>query len=248
MPDTFPRSFSGIPNPAGRPINGTRTLLAACAVTVLLYFIPYAEFLTYPIRMLVTFLHEGGHALMTLLTGGMVSSISIFPDGSGVTWSRGGIRFLITSSGYLGATLYGAALIYALRTGRLSGRTVLLATGVVIGLLTVCFVRPWGSGLYGFFWGGIIAAALVIGSRRLPEATAAWGAAFVGVQCVMNALFDLRTLFNLSLMPGAPQTDAVTLAKMTLIPAPVWAAFWIALALGMLFFVLRPARGARSPA
>jgi hypothetical protein len=40
-----------------------RTLLVAVALSVLLWFIPFAEVLTYPFRLFVTFIHEGGHAL-----------------------------------------------------------------------------------------------------------------------------------------------------------------------------------------
>lgn len=253
MADNFSKRFNGgalfgagaAADPARRA-EAVRVLLAASAVTILLYCIPFASFLTYPLRLLVTFLHEGGHAVATMITGGAVSSISIFPDGSGVTWSRGGARFLVASSGYLGAMLYGAALIASLRRG-IPGRSLLLVTGAMIGLLTLGFVRPWANP-FGFVWGVAITAALVAGGLRLPERTAGWIGAFVGVQCVMNALFDLRTLLNLSTMPGAPRTDAATLAAMTWIPAPVWAVLWIAASLAMLWVVLRPARSGRASA
>src|SRR3712207_5834606 len=115
-------------------------LLIATAVTVALWFVPYAAYLTYPIRLLVTFLHEGAHALAALLTGGAVHHIGIYPDGSGVTQTLGGLYLVTVSSGYIGATLYGAALLAALRRGA-KGRVLLLVTGVFIGLLTLGFVR-----------------------------------------------------------------------------------------------------------
>ncbi|MDQ3257955.1 MAG: M50 family metallopeptidase, partial [Acidobacteriota bacterium] len=49
-----------------------RTLLFAAALTVLLWFVPFAELLTYPFRIFVTFIHEGGHALAAILTGNSV--------------------------------------------------------------------------------------------------------------------------------------------------------------------------------
>jgi len=42
------------------------TLLIATAISVVLWFVPYAEVLTYPFRIFVTFIHEGGHALAAL--------------------------------------------------------------------------------------------------------------------------------------------------------------------------------------
>jgi hypothetical protein len=44
--------------------------------------------LVYPIKIFVVFLHELGHALAALLTGGQVVSIQIFPDESGLTTTR----------------------------------------------------------------------------------------------------------------------------------------------------------------
>ena len=52
-------------------------LLTAAAVSIILWFIPFAELLTYPFRLFVTFIHEGGHALAALLTGNSVASLSI---------------------------------------------------------------------------------------------------------------------------------------------------------------------------
>jgi uncharacterized protein (DUF1684 family) len=60
------------------------------------------------------------------------------------------------------------------------------------------------------------------------------------VQSVLNALFDLKTVFFLS-APFAPaaQTDAVNMAQATGIPALFWTVIWIALALGILWFAMR---------
>lgn len=216
----------------------TLVLITACALTVLLWFVPYAGLITYPIRLLGTFLHEGGHALATVLTGGMVSGIGIEPDGSGVTLSRGGLRLLILPAGYLGAASYGALLLALVRRNW-DGRRLLLATGVLIGALAL-FALPGGS-LFGFAWGAVLAGALVGLGRFLSRPAAAWAAAFVGVQCALNALWDLRTLLYLSLgiatPAGAGQTDAQQMAGLTLIPAPVWAVLWAGLSLALLWAV-----------
>src|SRR3989442_3512458 len=51
------------------------TLLVAAAISIALWFIPFAELLNYPFRLFVTFIHEGGHALAALLTGNSVRSL-----------------------------------------------------------------------------------------------------------------------------------------------------------------------------
>ena len=57
-------------------------LLFATVITLILWFLPYAEYLVYPIRLFVTFIHEASHALVALVTGGAVQSLSIRPDTS----------------------------------------------------------------------------------------------------------------------------------------------------------------------
>jgi len=46
----------------------------------------------YPITLLVTFLHEFGHGIGAVITGGWVEEIQINKDGSGWTRSAGGSR------------------------------------------------------------------------------------------------------------------------------------------------------------
>src|SRR3954471_7093801 len=94
------------------------TLLIAATLSVVLWFIPFAEFLTYPFRIFVTFIHEGGHALAALLTGNKVASLSVAVDTSGETYTtQGGIlsQILVSSAGYLGAMAYGALLLFLIR-------------------------------------------------------------------------------------------------------------------------------------
>ena len=236
---------------------GVRTLLIAAAITIALYFIPYAGYITYPIRLLVTFIHEGAHALMAIVTGSPVEAIGIMPNGSGVTLTRpvSYISSLLTSSaGYLGAMLFGAMTIALLRKG-IAGRRLLLGTAVAVGLVTMGAVKgivwpgSWGMvdpfGLFfALFWGFVLTVGLLIAAKKLPRDMADWTAAFIGVQCVLNALFDLNTLFSLSVGTGA-HTDARNMEQLTLLPAPLWAGLWIVLSLGMLLFVLRPERAPR---
>src|SRR5215813_1697609 len=93
-------------------------LLIATAISITLWFIPYAEILSYPFRLFVTFIHEGGHALAALLTGNSVLSLSVAMNGSGETYTtQGGLfsQMLVSSAGYLTAMVYGAGLLVLIR-------------------------------------------------------------------------------------------------------------------------------------
>ena len=68
--------------------------------------------LLWPVRLFVTFVHEAGHAIATLLTGGIVEGFTVLPDGQGYAQVGGGYRALSLPAGYLGAALFGSALFF----------------------------------------------------------------------------------------------------------------------------------------
>lgn len=226
------------------------TLLAAAAISVVLWFIPFAEVLTYPFRIFVTFIHEGGHAMAALLTGNTVDYLNVAPNASGETYStHGGLlsQIFISSAGYLSAMGFGALLLVLIRK-TVAARIVLLASAILIFGLTMIYglFKPLYSfnGLSGIPFtlvaGIFISVGLVLIARFASARVATFFVSFLAVQCVLNALFDLKTVFFLA-SPFAPAvpTDAMNMARVTGIPAILWAGVWIVLALGILWFVMR---------
>jgi hypothetical protein len=226
------------------------TLLVAATISVLLWFIPYAEILTYPFRIFVTFIHEGGHAIAALLTGNSVESLSVAMNASGETYAtQGGLfsQIFIASAGYLGSMAFGALLLILIRKA-IAARIVLLSCAILIFGLTMIYglIKPifslnaWSGIPFTLLAGTFIALGLVLIARFASARVATFFVSFLAVQCVLNALFDLKTVFFLS-TPFAPavQTDAVNMSHATGIPAIFWAAVWIALALGILWFAMR---------
>src|SRR5216117_724903 len=111
-----------------------KTLLFAALISVALWFVPFAEILSYPFRIFVTFIHEGGHAIAALLTGNSVQSLSVAMNASGETYTtQGGTfsRMLVSSAGYLGAMAFGALLLVLIRRA-VRPRLVLLGAAAVI--------------------------------------------------------------------------------------------------------------------
>jgi len=222
--------------PASTPVpsrSALGSLLLACALTVALWFVPVASLAVYPLRLFVTFIHEGSHALAAVLTGGVVTQIVVQPNASGYTLTQGGWQILIVMAGYLGATAYGALMLtLARRPG--AARMILGISGVLVALLDLLLVRGFGLG-----WGIAIAGGLLLAARRLPARAAELIAMFLGVQCVVNALYDLKTLVGLSVY-GGPESDAVLMSRIIPLPPAVWAVFWCGLALAILGAALRP--------
>lgn len=216
-----------------------RVLLIALVVTLALGFIPFGGIITYPFRLFVTFIHEGGHALAALLTGSRVLGLQVAPNGSGLVYSIGGGWFsqlFVTSAGYLGAMLYGAALL-ALIGRAVAARVVLGSTALYVLGLTVGFGL---SNLFTVVAGFVLGALLLLAARYATLPIANFLVAFLAVQCVSGALFDLRTLISFSApLTRGPQTDAANMAALTGLPPLVWALVWTGLALVILVGALR---------
>jgi Peptidase M50B-like len=203
-----------------------RLLLFATALTLVLWFIPFAGVITYPIRLFVTFIHEGGHALAALGTWGGVKRIVLDWNGSGLTFTQGGWGFVISSAGYLTTTLYGSALLLFLRRER-NARTAAIATGALFLLITVLFGGNVVAWLAGLVFG---AACLFLGVKGKPKLVH-FCMSFLAIQCLLNAFYDLRALLYLSAFDPAFPTDARNMAQATggLLPPVIWAAGWVLL-------------------
>jgi hypothetical protein len=228
------------------------TLLLAAALSIAFWFIPFAEILGYPFRIFVTFIHEGGHAIAALVTGNSVQSLSVAMNASGETYTtQGGVfsQMLVSSAGYLGAMTFGAILLVLIRRA-VAARVVLLGSAVLILVLTTVFglFKPllggsWNS-LSGIPFTLVAGIALAIGLVAVARFASARVATFVvsllAVQCVLNALLDLKNVFFLA-SPFAPSvpTDALNMRNATGIPAVVWAIVWIVAAFGILILALR---------
>ena len=227
------------------------SLILAAALSVALWFVPYASLLTYPFQLFVTFIHEGGHALAAVLTGNSVRSLSVSLDASGLTETLvapGGFfsQLFISSAGYLGAISFGALLLWLIRH-RVKARAVLAGSALVVAGLTAIFgfFVPLTSLSFKPFTvlaGIAISVGLLAAARYLPLRAANFLVGFLAVQCVLDAIFDLKNLALLSLTSDAP-TDAVNTARLFHwfpFAAPIfWALLWAAVGFVIVSVALR---------
>jgi hypothetical protein len=229
MPST--RFFS-----SRRPIQNL--FWVAVAVSLVVSLTPWSQFLLYPFRLFTTWVHECGHALMTVLVGGRVTSITIQPDTSGLTRSLVPVgrvaRGLVASSGYLGAAVVGCLLMAATRVEKWS-HVILLSIGAFM-LLTLVF---WMRNLFGFAvvlaWG----VALITLARRGIADARRFLLSLLAVQVALNSVYDIRILFLID----RGRSDAATMAQLFLLPSWVWATSWMLMSVAMLGATLWMTRG-----
>jgi hypothetical protein len=225
-------------------------LLTAAIISVVLWFIPFAEIVTYPFRIFVTFIHEGGHALAALLTGNSVEGLSIATNASGETYTSTGGTFsqmFVSSAGYLGSMAFGAFLLVLIRKA-IAARVVLIGSAALIFALTLIYglIKPALSGVvssalpFTILAGTFLSVGLVAVAKFARPRVATFLVSFLAVQCVLNALLDLKTVLFLS-SPFGPTvpTDAVNMANATGIPPLIWSFAWIVMAVGILAVTMR---------
>ena len=230
-------------------------LLVATLITIALWFMPYGEWIVYPIRLFVTFIHESGHALVAVLTGGSVQSLTISADTSGLTYSApsgffGGL--LTSSAGYLGTTVAGVLMLFLIRK-RFSPNKILTAQGLFVAMMLVVFtlVSPLfnflslqvavSSVVFTLFAGGALAAGLIALGIFASPRIANFAVAFLAVQCLLNAVTDQLTLFmiNSPFRSSDIANDAANMANATHLPGIFWVVIWIGISIVMISLGLR---------
>lgn len=226
--------------------------LASVGLWIISLFVPFTSYLVYPLQLFATFVHEGSHVLAAVLTGSQVLSLTVSPDTSGVVWSAANgwlAQLLISSAGYLGTTAFGTLLLVWMRYG-LSSRIGLYVSAGFVGIMTLVFglIFPiWnvfsanvsiGSVAFTVLSGAALTAGLFAIAKYATEKWANFSLAFLSVQCLLNAVFSLKTLFFVSTMTDA-QSDALNMANATGIPSILWVLIWIGISVVMIGVGLR---------
>jgi hypothetical protein len=208
-------------------------LWIAAALSFGLSLTRWGALVLYPFRLFTTWVHECGHAVMTLLVGGHVSSIVIERNASGVTSSlipqSRVAQGLVASAGYLGASIVGCALMIAARRKR-------PAHGILwtIGAFMLVTLIIWLRNLFGIAVALIWSVALIALSRNASGGVSSFVLSFLAVQVALNSVFDIRVLFLLH----DAHSDADTMARLFLLPSWTWASLWMLISTGMLTWTL----------
>ncbi|MFG1674344.1 M50 family metallopeptidase [Micromonospora sp. NPDC049282] len=182
-------------------------------------------------RNAVTIAHEGGHALVALLTGRRLHGIRLHSDTSGLTLSAGrpsGPGMILTLlAGYVAPSLLGLCGAWLLAGNRI---TLLLWLAVALLLAMLVLIRNLFGALSLLVTGGVVLAVSWYTSPQVQAAfawTSVWFLLFGGVRPV----FELRRQRSRGRMP---ESDADQLARLTPVPPLGWVGVFLLIALGAL--------------
>ncbi|WP_283137013.1 M50 family metallopeptidase [Rhizohabitans arisaemae] len=182
-------------------------------------------------RGVVTIAHEGGHALVALLTGRRLEGIRLHSDTSGVTLTRGrprGLGMILTAAaGYVAPSLLGFGGAWLISSSRI---TVLLWIMIVLlaGMLVmirnffgVVSILATGGALFAVSWFAPMDA------QGAAAYLAVWFLLFGGVR-------PITELWSKRSRRQAPNSDAEQLARLTGVPALLWVALFLLIAVAAL--------------
>ncbi|MGE5181726.1 MAG: M50 family metallopeptidase [Acidobacteriota bacterium] len=144
----------------------TAILLAAAAVYIVAYYVPFGDLALYPLTLFTTWVHEMGHGLTALALGGRFDSLEIFKNAGGVahSWAGGGWpHALVALGGLLAPPIVGACILATVHGPR-RARMALAALAAALVASMIIWVRS-ATGLVAM---PMVAVALAYAAVREP--------------------------------------------------------------------------------
>ncbi|NGM12233.1 M50 family metallopeptidase [Verrucosispora sp. WMMA2044] len=210
MADFWERLFGAQPDPPPLLVVLTGLVALLVVVTRLPWRIA---------RNAITIAHEGGHALVAVLTGRKLHGIRLHSDTSGLTLSAGrptGPGMVLTLlAGYLAPPLVGLGGAWLLAGNRI---TLLLWIAVLLLLAMLVMIRNLYGALTLVIVGGAVLAVSWYASPQVQAAFAWTGVWFL----LLGGVRPVVELQRLRARRGMPASDADQLAGITPLPAFFW--------------------------
>ncbi|HEX4831310.1 MAG TPA: M50 family metallopeptidase [Trebonia sp.] len=186
-------------------------------------------------RNAITIAHEGGHAVVSLLTGRKLEGIRLHSDTSGVTYSRGrqnGPGMVATAAaGYVAPSLLGLASAWLLATHHVTAMLWLL-----LALLVATFLAIRNA--YGVV-ALLVTAGVIFAVSHF--ASSVWQAAFSYATVWFLLIGGVRPVIELqqerrrAIARRQPlSSDADQLARLTRMPGGAWVALFALVTVGAL--------------
>lgn len=224
-----------------KPKNMRRPALLMTAVAMvvvyILWNIPQLNIVLYPLRLFTTYIHEAGHSLAALLTGGQVIGFAVSANGSGLATTAGGARWLVIPAGYVGTAFFGSLLFYLIN--RFPRLTNPLATALGFGMVvfTLLFARPDETGVpWALFLGTGFGVAMIVLGLRVHSLITQLALNVIAVTTALEAFIKLRFIAaNTDAARGQVVNDAAAFTRdvVPLVSPSIVALTWAAISLLM---------------
>ncbi|MDX3110622.1 M50 family metallopeptidase [Nonomuraea angiospora] len=175
-------------------------------------------------RGLITIAHEGGHALMALVTRRKLEGIRLHSDTSGVTLTRGrptGPGMVLTAlAGYVAPPLLGLAAAWLTEMGHI---TLLIWSVLLFLVCMLLLIRNLYGALILLATGGAVFALIMYAPAEVQQVVAlvaVWILLFGGIRPIIELQRKRRRR-------QARDSDADQLARLTFLPGGFYVFFFL---------------------
>lgn len=203
-----------------------RALVMVLVYVILRFFGgSFGNLVLYPVTLLVTFLHEFGHALGAILSGGTVESMQINADGSGYTVTRGGSQALVLMGGYLGSAILGNIMFYIGAKHRSFTQATLITLACLMALAGIIWFETFSSTglLFGF---AMLLFFIARGTNWDQDVLM-----FLGLAAVLYIIQDFRV---------GPKSDLLMYEQTVgVFSSQIWMYLWLGVAASLFYWNLR---------
>ncbi len=196
-------------------------LLWGIVLTLMLYVVPFGEWLGYPLILLSTLVHELGHGIAAVLVGGRFERFAVFPDASGIAYTTeipaGWPRAVVAAGGLVGPSVTAGLAFLCARSAAWS-RALLVAFAALLVVVLVLLVRnPFGIGFAGL----LITGLGWFGLRARPS-TAQIATVFVAIQLALSVFSRGGYLFAETAHTGVGTAPSDVAAMAQALGGPYW--------------------------
>ena len=230
-------------------------LVGSVAITLAMFAIPSPQqtwWLLAPFRWLHIYVHEFGHGIAALISGGQFYDFEMYSYSGVAHVSRTSdlASAFVSAGGLCGPAVVGGAFLAAGRNVRLA-RLALAAFGVFMTISLILWTRT----SFGWGFGAVAAALSLLVALRAKPALAQMVLVFLGVQLALSVYTGGAYLFtqHVTIQNGSSNpSDTQQMAEA--IGGPYWfwgvvcAAFSALVLIAGLWMYVKPARAGRSAA
>lgn len=203
-----------------------RALVMVLVYVILRFFGgSFGNLVLYPVTLLVTFLHEFGHALGAILSGGTVESMQINADGSGYTVTRGGSQALVLMGGYLGSAILGNIMFHIGAKHRSFTQATLITLACLMALAGIIWFETFSS--TGLLFGFAMLLFFVARGTNWDQDVLM----FLGLAAVLYIIQDFRV---------GPKSDLLMYEQTVgMFSSQIWMYLWLGVAASLFYWNLR---------
>ncbi|HEY1584344.1 MAG TPA: M50 family metallopeptidase [Polyangia bacterium] len=143
-------------------MSSRRALVYAVGIAWLLqHVVPFGRLVLYPFTLLATWVHETGHGVAAMATGGHFDKLEIFADASGLAHTRevGNVAIAITCLGGMLAPPIAGAMLLVVARGPRRARLALAVLAAMMVLTVALWVRSPAGLIVVALCAGLIAWA-----------------------------------------------------------------------------------------